>query len=122
VPADVFDRPVNVLDNFVPYRPEADVHEADVHEAGGRENLMTQRIEALEVDLQRANQEIVGLRRQIGEMIDAGQVVLATRQTDQMARELAALYASTSWRITRPLRALAHPRRTLKILLRRVLS
>lgn len=121
VPAGAFRPPVNGRD-FVPYREILLMEERDAarHRAEADAGLMGERIRALEVDLDRANREIVALRRQLAEKIAAGYTIPASRPADQLAREIAALYASTSWRITRPLRALARPRRTLNILLGRV--
>jgi hypothetical protein len=122
LPAGVFDRPLNGLDNFVPYGVVLLTAERDAAQrrAEAHASLMAERIRALEIDLDRANQEIVALRRQISEKVAAGYVIPASRPADQLAREIAALYASTSWRITSPLRALARLGQTLKIFLGRV--
>jgi hypothetical protein len=86
----------------------------------GQSALAAERTHALEIDLKRANQELLKLRHEIGELIGEGaETRPATDYTNQLIREVEALRASTSWRITRPLRALARPRRTFNILLGR---
>jgi len=85
-------------------------------------SLLAERVRALELDLGRGNREIVKLRHQITELISAetpevSPPVVTPAELVRLKDEMAALRASTSWRITGPLRALKRPRRTLRILL-----
>jgi FkbM family methyltransferase len=95
-------------------------------------------IEGHVVDLDNAYAELIFMRSR-GEALAAAldsitlQLVVAHRQAQErakqpsmehtlVARELASVYASNSWRVTRPLRALARPRRTLAVIMARFLT
>jgi FkbM family methyltransferase len=94
--------------------------EQSFRELDGQSALAAERRYALEIDVKRANQEVNKLRREIAGLISEGaETPPSTDYTSQLLREVEALRASTSWRITRPLRALARPRRTFNILMGR---
>lgn len=123
--AEAFDRPPNVFDRFVPFvqqemaRARAALTE-ELHRAGVS-------AEAQGVDLGNTRAELIAMRARgqalAVELDDAAmQLMLAQRdaqmqaaKADRLARELGSVYASHSWRVTRPLRALARPRRTLSL-------
>jgi FkbM family methyltransferase len=91
-----------------------------LRELDGQSSLAAERNYALEIDLKRANQELNKLRHEIAGLIsEEAETRSSTDYTNHLLREIEALRASTSWRITRPLRALARPRRTFNILLGR---
>ena len=121
---DVFDRPPNVFDHFVPFALATQIESLRQE----RESLMQERENArrytnsLVVDLENARAELIAMRER-GKALAAELEAMAMRQllgdreTDRLSREIAGVYASNSWRVTRPLRALARPRRTLRILM-----
>jgi FkbM family methyltransferase len=74
-----------------------------------------ERCHGLTTQLEQADERCHGLTTQL-EQADS----LATQLEqvgNQLSEQLRQLYLSTSWRVTRPLRALKRPRRTLRILL-----
>ncbi len=81
------------------------------------------RLLAMTLDLQRANTEISNLRSEITDLIGAGAdragVSMAYR-VGGLQEEIRQLRASSSWRVTRPLRAIVHPKRTLMFVLKRL--
>ena len=85
-------------------------------------SLLAEKVHVLEFDLSRGNREIINLRREITELIstatpEVSPVEVTSLEVARLKHEVAALRASTSWRITSPLRALKRLRRALRILL-----
>jgi FkbM family methyltransferase len=149
IPAGVFDVPLNVFDEVTPFsevllkqardslandvqtltqeKSAADTYIASLKDALRASNVRAEdysdRILAMTVDLQRANQEIVNLRSEITELLGVGAERGGPSMIEQVRRmesQLEQLRASSSWRVTRPLRAIAHPRRTLMYMLKRL--
>ncbi|WP_052213594.1 FkbM family methyltransferase [Belnapia sp. F-4-1] len=85
----------------------AEAQGVDLHHARSELAAMRSRCEALSAELD-------GVTMQL--MLAQARPALQMTETDRIARELHNVYASTSWRITRPMRALARPRRSLGIL------
>ena len=81
------------------------------------------RMRAMTVDLQLAHKEISNLRSEITELMGAGAkggTASMVEQVQGLQSQISQLQASSSWRVTRPLRAIAHPRRTLMLILQRL--
>lgn len=148
VPAGVFDVPLNVFDHVLPYseviltqardslahdvaalrdqQKNTDIYVASLEEALRVSNLradeLGDRALAIAADLQRGNQEIAGLRTEISELIRAGHQranAPILGEVGALQNEINQLRASSSWRITRPLRAIANPKRALAHVLKR---
>jgi FkbM family methyltransferase len=132
IPQGVFDVPPNIFDNVTPYTQmlltnarDSLAHDLEALQTQRASNetyvaSLLERARALEIDLRRARQEIVALHQQITSIVSDSSFQGAMPPSagdDALVAEIAALRASTSWRVTRPLRALARPRRTLRILL-----
>jgi FkbM family methyltransferase len=84
---------------------------------------LTDRMQGMAVDLGRANAEITGLRLEISEMVGVGAErsgASLVEQVRHLQAQIEQLRNSTSWRVTRPLRVIAHPRRAMKIMLSRL--
>jgi hypothetical protein len=84
---------------------------------------LAERLHAATVDLHRAHGEITALRSEVSELVGAGAERGGPSMTDQVHRlraEIEQIRQSSSWRLTRPLRAIVRPRRTLMILLKRL--
>jgi chromosome segregation ATPase len=84
---------------------------------------MAERARAIEIDLKRADQEITNLRGEISGLLGVGAQLGGQPMISRLnglSDEISALRASTSWKITRPLRAVMRPRRTLQFVLRRI--
>jgi hypothetical protein len=82
---------------------------------------VTDVMEAQAVDIENARAELRTMHdrgRQLAVQWDA--LAQQASETNQLRHRLDLMYASTSWRITRPLRALAHPGRAIRILLGRL--
>jgi FkbM family methyltransferase len=155
---EIFDRPVNLFDNFVPLaqnlaeranvelelqldalrqeRKDAGIYIDSLKTELDKTGKQLRRTEILAqsqaIDLERAYTELVAMRERgkalVATMEASGTGDLPsdrisepypTPSTEGLASEIARIYASTSWRLTRPLRALKRPRRTLQILLGR---
>ena len=121
-PPDLFDRPPNVFDRFELYELHQLKQEHQHHKSliGSLQDQLAERsracveaerqlrrtslmAEAYAVDIENARSELHSMHERCG----------------AFATQLDGMYRSTSWRITRPLRALARPRRTLRMLLGR---
>ncbi len=125
-PEGAFDTPPNIFDRFIPLA-HAQLSQEREFLREENINLKRERTDALieirslrtalnqrrylEEDLSRARVELLALRTRMTTLADQ----MANLEADREAR-LNALWQSTSWRVTRPLRAIAHPRRTLRIL------
>ena len=149
IPSGVFDVPLNVFDDVTPIsevlltqardslandvkaltheKSEADAYIASLNDALRASNVRaaeySERILAMTVDLQRANQEIVNLRSEISGLLGLGAEHGGTSMIEQMTglqHQIDMMRASSSWRLTRPLRVIAHPRRALKFMLKRL--
>jgi FkbM family methyltransferase len=95
---------------------------------------MQHEVEAYAVDIDNARAELRemhqqrrAMHQQRRELTDQLSATAAELQAglpllQRLQQELDLVYRSTSWRITRPVRALARPRRTLRILLERPLK
>jgi FkbM family methyltransferase len=124
-PSGVFDRPPNVFDHFQSYalhrltleHDNAKVYISSLEKALRR---ITHTAQAAEVDVDNARIELRAMHER-GRAL-AAQLDAITAQQTAAADELQLVYRSTSWRITRPMRALARPRRTLRMILGRVLK
>ena len=121
-PPEVFDRPPNVFDHFEPYALHALKLECEnsKNRIASLQDGVAERSRActaLEKQLRRATQAAEAYA------VDIENARIELRATHErcgtFATQLDALYRSTSWRITRPVRALARPRRALRILLGR---
>jgi FkbM family methyltransferase len=88
----------------------ADAQGVDLNNAKAELIAMRARGEALAIELDSAAMQL--MRSQPGAMW----LSMEASENNPLARELASVYASTSWRITRPLRALARPGRTLSLI------
>lgn len=86
--------------------------------------------EAQSVDLNRAKLELIAMRERCQALaleLDAASMTTISaavkpqaKEDDPITQQLERVYASRSWRITRPLRALARPRRALRLLLSKI--
>lgn len=135
-PEGAFDTPPNIFDRFMP-RAHAQLSQERDFLQEETTNLKRERADALkeisslrkalnqrlylEEDLVRARGELLTLRTGITTLADQ----IASLEAERVAKEVQlataearinAIWQSTSWRVTRPLRAIAHPRRTLRIL------
>jgi FkbM family methyltransferase len=98
---DVFKTPINMLDSF-----ESIIQ----HEMVGERNRMLMKIASLESRLAEKDKEV----RRVARLAE-----VSTGDLQRARTELQAMHArdhSSSWRVTRPLRLLRHPGRTLRIL------
>jgi len=116
--ADVFDRPLNVFDHYESYelqvlrqeRADAQIYIASLEQnlAQAKQELRhaTLTAEACSLDLGRAREELCAMHERCRGLV-------------AQQKQLQQVYLSTSWRVTRPLRALKQPLRALRILLGR---
>jgi FkbM family methyltransferase len=73
--------------------------------------ISSQQMSLSQMDSQQTSLDRTGSQETTLNQIDSQQILL------EISEQLRLVYLSTSWRITRPLRALKRPRRTLRILL-----
>jgi FkbM family methyltransferase len=123
---DVFKTPINVFDNFESIVPHELVRErvsALVKIASLESRLVEKDKEMRRVariaeasigDLQRARTELQAMHARGREL--AAQLESMANEVQQARDQLQRMHHSSSWRITRPLRLLRHPKRTLRIL------
>lgn len=145
----VFGVPLNVFDQVTPYcevlltqardslvgdvaalaeqQSQSDATIASMKDALRASKILaddySDRIKAMTVDLQLGYQEISNLRAEITELLGVGAERGGASMVEQMnglQSQINQLRASSSWRVTRPLRAIANPRRTLMIVLKRL--
>lgn len=142
-PEGAFDTPPNVFDRFTTLAQAKLSQERDFLREEG-ESLKRERADALieirslrtelnrrlylEEDLVRAREELSAMKTRmtaLGNQMEgieaeraAAEVERVTAEAQRAAAEarVDAMWRSTSWRVTRPLRAIARPRRTLRIL------
>ena len=74
--------------------------------------ITSQEVSLSQMDSQQTPLDQTGSRETSSSQIDSQQIL------SEISEQLRQVYHSTSWRITRPMRALKRPRRTLRILLR----
>ena len=117
-PPEAFDRPPNVFDRFEPYtlhRLARELETAKALIASLSDELKKCSEDHVDVENARAELRAMHARgRALADQLDE----MTTAQAAACS-ELHRVYHSTSWRITRPLRGLRHPRRALRILLGR---
>ena len=117
-PPEAFDRPPNVFDRFEPYAlrrlaRELENAKAFIVSLSGE----LEKRSGDPVDVENARSELHAMRAR-GRAL-AAQLDEMTTAKAATCSELHRVYRSMSWRITRPLRGLRHPRRALRILLGR---
>ena len=128
-PEGAFDAPPNLFDHFTTIGHAQLAQERDFLRQEGqslkveRENALIEitalRIELgqqlyLRDDIARARDALLAMRRQMTELARQMENIEAERAA--VETRLEATWRSTSWRVTRPLRAIAHPRRSMRIL------
>jgi seryl-tRNA synthetase len=74
--------------------------------------ITSQEVPLSQIDSQQTSPDQSGSRETSSSQIDSQQIL------SEISEQLRQVHNSTSWRITRPMRALKRPRRTLRILLR----
>jgi FkbM family methyltransferase len=117
-PPEAFDRPPNVFDRFVPYtqrRLAWELGNAKAFIASLSDELKKRSRD--DVDVENARAELHAMQARSRAL--AAQLDEMTTAQAAVCSKLHRVYQSTSWRITRPLRGLRHPRRALRILLGR---
>ena len=129
-PEGAFDAPPNIFDHFIPIGQVKLAQERDFLQQESaslkteRQNALTE-IRALRVELGqqlylkedslRAREELLAMRGRMTALAGQMEAIEAGRAAADARIE--AIRRSTSWRVTRPLRAIAQPRRSLRILL-----
>ncbi len=129
-PEGAFDTPPNLFDRFTTIGQVQLSQERDFLQQEGqslkteRENalieIMALRIELgqqlyLQEDILRARDELLAMRQRMTALACQMENIEAERAAAESRIE--ALWRSTSWRVTRPLRAIAHPGRSMRILM-----
>lgn len=129
-PEGAFDAPPNLFDRFTTIGHVQLSQERDFLQQEGQ-SLKTERENALieiralrtelaqhlylKEDILRARDELLAMRGRMTAL--ASQMENSEAERAAAEARIEALWQSTSWRITRPLRAVAHPNRSLKILI-----
>lgn len=103
LPDDVFDRPPNVFDNFIPFVQNDMPRERDA--------ALTY-IASLENEIERARAELLSMRQRCTALADQLEMMSVQNANGRNNEP-----PSTSWHLSRLIRAAKRPRRTLRILL-----